>query len=250
MSYELRDSKNYFFGILDNPAAISDTTLSSAQFAALGTGYSAANGGTYIPLVLHDPSVGAYEIVWVVGHSSGGTTVTVVRGREGTAAQAWNAGTQVTIAPTAGRDVLAVALSNGLPPDAHYGMRVARTDKGDVIERTKTGWGPSVGAGIAADQHKNMSQLAVPDGAALLLRAGSTPSTFTTASDGNFNVTYKTPFPNGTLAISCTSTAYAANGAFVCYQQRADGCSMTALNGTGGRLASTVISVQYIAFGW
>jgi hypothetical protein len=249
MSYEFRDGQDYLYGALDQPAALNATTLTSSAFVELPTGYSPAANGTYLPLVLQDPVNRQFEIVWVTGHSTGSNTVTVVRGKQGTTARPWGAGSQFESSPTV-RDVLPVLLSTALPSDAHFGARVARTDKKDVVEKTLYGWGPSVGAGLASDQHKNMSAVVVPDGAPILLRAGSSPTTYTTSAQGNFSLVYKTPFPNRTLAINVISTAYAANGPFVLFEQRADGCSLTALDSTGNRLVNTVISINYIAFGW
>ncbi|WP_409465265.1 hypothetical protein [Amycolatopsis sp. GA6-003] len=107
------------------------------MFADIDTDYSPATPGKYLPIELHDSSQGIFEVVWVVGHLAGSRTVTVVRGREGTPARAWNAGTRLVCAPTAGRDTLSVLASADLPIDPHLGMRVARTNKQDVVERAE-----------------------------------------------------------------------------------------------------------------
>jgi hypothetical protein len=248
VSYEYRSNKDYFFGTLLNATAISDTSLSSAAFTGLDADYSSATPGKYIPLELHDPAQGLYEIVWVVGHAAGSQSITVVRGREGTPARAWNAGTQVVCAPTAGRDALGASASNNLPSDPHIGQRVARTNRQDVVERGNGVWGPSVGAGIAADQGVNMHGTAVPDGAVLLFRCGTAgPST---DAQGGLPCVFKTPFPNGCLSIAAHSTFFNAYGQLVLSAVRPSGADIFFLRPDGSRLASATASYTYMAIGW
>ncbi|WP_370944002.1 hypothetical protein AB5J62_33515 [Amycolatopsis sp. cg5] len=210
MSYEYRSNKDYFFGTLLNAAAISDTSLSSAAFTTLDSDYSSGTPGKYLPLELHDPSQGIYEIVWVVGHAAGSQTVTVVRGREGTPARAWNAGTQLVCAPTAGRDALAALASTGLPTDPHIGQRVARTNKLDVLERGSGVWAPSSGVAVASDVGPMRNGALAPDGSVILMRGGHRSGT--TGANGTITVSHGAAFPNNTIAstVSVVSTGIPA----------------------------------------
>lgn len=250
MAYEFRDSTNYFYGTLANPAAISDTSISSLSFVPLPTDYSAGSNGKYLPLVLHDPSAGLYEVVWATGHAADSQTVTVVRGREGTSPRAWSAGTQVTVAPTV-RDMNPLNVSTALPGSPHVGMRVTQTDKGVVLERTKTaGWMPSVGACRAEDiSLVGLSGSLTPSSdATITIRAGSSGNV-TTGSTGLATATFTNPFPNGCSGATVSSSFHAARSVTL-ISVSATSITVRAFNSSGGDLASTTISFNYIAFGW
>ncbi|TDQ01240.1 hypothetical protein [Labedaea rhizosphaerae] len=138
MVYEYRTPVDFSFGVLTNAAAVSDTVISSADFASLP---SAATTSVYLPLVLLNPATKTHEKVWVTAHAAGATTLTVVRGRENTAAQAWPAGTQWVCAPTARDGLYPVTTRSALPADAHVGMRCLIVDEAAVVERSSTqGW--------------------------------------------------------------------------------------------------------------
>lgn len=138
MTYENRLPVNYAFGTLTNAAAISDTTLTSADFATgLPSGLSTT---TYVPVTLQDPSTKAFEIVWANAHTASATTATVLRGREGTTARAWGAGTLWTVSPTLRDGVLPIANRAALPSDPHVGLRCFVQDEQIVLERTLTAW--------------------------------------------------------------------------------------------------------------
>lgn len=143
MTYEIRLTQNYSFGVLTQAAAISDFTFTSADFAAgLPSGLSTT---TYVPMVLQDPSLKVYEIVWVNAHTAAASTATVLRGREGTSARGWPSGTLWTVAPTL-RDVqLPVANRAALPADPHVGMRALIQDEQVIVEWSlSTGWATPV----------------------------------------------------------------------------------------------------------
>lgn len=139
MTYENRLPSNYAFGTLSAAAAISDTSLQSAAFAtAIPSGLSTT---TYVPVTLQNPSTGVFEVVWINAHTAASTTVTVLRGREGTSALAWGSGTLWAVAPTLRDGVLPVTTRSALPADAHVGMRAYIIDEQVVVEKTLAqGW--------------------------------------------------------------------------------------------------------------
>lgn len=139
MTYENRLPQNYSFGTLTQAAAISDTTLTSTDFATrLPSGLSTTN---YVPMVLQDPSTGNYEVVWVNAHTASATTCTVVRGKESTSARAWANGTLWTVSPTLRDGMLPVANRAALPADPHVGMRAYIQDEQVAVEYVlNVGW--------------------------------------------------------------------------------------------------------------
>lgn len=83
---------NLQFGIItDNPLTAGATAINSSGFATLPV----VAGSDDLLLTL-DPGAlfGAPEIVRVTGHTIGATSVTVVRGHDGTTARSHNAGVQ------------------------------------------------------------------------------------------------------------------------------------------------------------
>lgn len=194
MVYEQRASLNYVAGTLSTAAAISDTTLSADIFAGLPTDLTTTK---YLPLVVHDPTAGLYEVVWVTTHTGVSTSVTVVRAREGSTARAWAAGSYVICSPTV-RDTATTYTLAGLPTDAQTGMRAMVTDKGYVTERVAGGWGPSVGVALADHIGPNRSAANPTAQSAMLVRAGFV--TGVTDANGQFAVTYRSAFPTGTIA--------------------------------------------------
>lgn len=88
---------NSQFGVLDTEADGVTQTLSSPEFASLPV----VGAGQFLVLIL-DPEKenGAAEIVHVTAHTSGATTVTVVRGREVTTGRVHPAGTVWRHGPT------------------------------------------------------------------------------------------------------------------------------------------------------
>lgn len=137
--YENRLPANYSFGTLTGAAAISDTTLTSTDFATqLASGLSTTN---YVPITLQDPSTHNFEIVWVTAHTAAASTCTVVRGREATSARAWGSGTLWATAPTLRDGALWVTTRANLPTDPHVGMRCYIQDEQVTVERTLAqGW--------------------------------------------------------------------------------------------------------------
>lgn len=196
MTVIVRRPKDFLFGTLQTAAAVSDTSISSTAFANLPTDYST---GLVLPLILLNPSLGTFEVVWATGHTSGSQTVTVVRGKEGTTAQAWPSGTQVICAPTASRDALGTFVSTSAPTDLHVGARNVVTDKGVVQEQTNTaGLQPSVGMANPGDVGVNRAGTAPPATSTIIVRSGYFSGT--TDSSGKFTVPFQAPFPNACMA--------------------------------------------------
>ncbi|WP_394621305.1 hypothetical protein JNUCC0626_20070 [Lentzea sp. JNUCC 0626] len=200
MVYEYRNGIDYFYGQLSTAAAVSDTTLSSAAFASLPSTYSTTS---YLPLVLHDPTLGVEETVWVTAHTAASTSVTVVRGRQGTAARAWPSSTQVVNAPTV-RDVTLPLARAALPTDAHVGMRTAVTDEGIVVQRAYNGgrWEADVGVGLPSEFGYRQDGSAIPSSSVLMMRGGC--ATGITNGSSQFAVVFKSPFPNQALTANLT----------------------------------------------
>lgn len=205
MVYEYRDPVDYKFGTLSVAAAIGDTTLNSANFAGLVGGLLSTT--RYVPMVLHDPSVPVYEVVWITAHTAAATSVTVVRGKEGTAARAWPSQTQWLIAPTV-RDALAAdANAAALPSEPHTGMRRLLLDTGTVVERTRNqGWAtPPIS--LAADVFGPAGGSAVPAGNRPIFKSGVYQST----TDGSSQ--FVATLPNGGFPTATkTVLAQVANG--------------------------------------
>jgi hypothetical protein len=201
MAHEQRAPRDYLAGTLSTAAAISDTALVSDAFSTLPTDYTTTK---YLPLTIHDPSTGLYEVVWVTAHASTSTTVTVVRARENTTAKAWPSGSHVICSPTV-RDTISASTLAGLPTDAHAGMRVVVTDKGYVAERTGSSlWGASVGVALADDIGPGRSGVYPNTINALWLRAGHVTGGVTNGS-GQVSVNYRQPFPNQTVSVMITA---------------------------------------------
>lgn len=244
MAFEQREIRDYFSTSLIVAASITDTTMRASAFTGLPNDY----GSKYLPLVLHDDAQGIYEMVAVVSHATSSDTVTVVRGREGTSAKAWPAGTRIECAP-ARYDALIAATSSTLPPDPHIGMRVSRLDLLDVIERANGVWAPSVGVSLASEAGPRRSGT-IPAGAAIMMRGGHKSGT--TGSGGTISLTHAVPFPNATIATIVT----VVNSSVACVAtiagESASGASLVFVAlATGNAVASGVtVSYQYLSIGY
>lgn len=119
------------FGALSAAAAAADTALSSPEFAALPVVASPD-----ILAVTLDPggSTGAPEIVHVTAHTAGATTVTVVRGQEGTAARALDTGVRWAHSMTT--EDFATKVDTADVTETNSGSRIVRRDSaGDIHAR-------------------------------------------------------------------------------------------------------------------
>jgi hypothetical protein len=245
---EQRAPRDYLSGVLTIAAAISDTTIQSAAFTSLPTNYSST---LYLPLELHDPDAGLYEVVWVTAHAGSSTSVTVVRGREGTSARAWPSGTQVVCAPTV-RDTLSSLTRSSLPADGHYGQRVMVSDESVVNERSSVGWLPTVGVAAPAQVGPNSFNLAqFPSASSIIqLRAGT--ATGTLDSLGQTTISYRTAFPTATTAVIPVSRYTGSKGPIVVYAASASSFSIIIYEdpATGDRASNEDFTVMYVAVGY
>lgn len=133
--YRLR--VNHVQGVIDAALASGDTQLASAQLAALPD----CLFGEGLAITLEDPATGAFEIVHVSQHFEGDATAAIVRGQEGSTAQAWAAGTVWKHAPTSADFTATVpsqADRDALPQI--FGMFVYRSDLDAVQVLTSAGW--------------------------------------------------------------------------------------------------------------
>lgn len=213
MTYENRYSQLYAFGTLSQAAAISDTTLNSAEFANL---ISPLSTTAYEPIVLQDPSTKLCEVVWATSHASSATSLTVIRAREDTIARAWPAGTLWTQAATTRDGVLLVWSRSLLPTDPHVGMKCLINDESIVVEwRLGAGW-VTTSAQLAGRIAASASSLGVTSGTTEL----NLPKlAITGARTRNTNVYM--------LSLTMSATMSAANDSFT-VRVRKD----TALSGT------------------
>ncbi|GAA1402030.1 hypothetical protein GCM10009613_61280 [Pseudonocardia kongjuensis] len=136
-NYDQRLNLDNRFGQLSGAVVAAATVLSSADFTTLPSDLSLER---YLPLVLADDSAKVYEIAWATAHVEGSQNLTVIRGREGSAARQWGAGTAWRVAATARDGLLSVANRAGLPGDAHLGMKVMIRAENRVVEKTSAGW--------------------------------------------------------------------------------------------------------------
>lgn len=76
-------------------------TFAAALTHSNGTAVPTLAGSDYIPLVILDSSGHLSEIVWLTAYTSGATTGTIARGKEGTSGVTHAAGDVIGCAPTA-----------------------------------------------------------------------------------------------------------------------------------------------------
>lgn len=246
MAFEQRATRDYFSTALLSAATAASTTMQSVDFVGLDTDYG--TNGKYLPLVLHDDTLGVYEVVWVTAHASNSNTVTVVRGKEGTTALAWGAGTRVEAAPTS-YDILLARTAGTLPSDAAIGTRVNRGDKKDSVVRVNNGWAPEAGVAFASDVGPGMTGVAVPDGAVLLMRCQYVPA-FNTGSTGVATINFKTPFPNACLMAWPVSVDYNHVGPYVIQSLTAASVTLCVFNGSNVRAQQNGVSLLLAAIGY
>lgn len=247
MAYENRVTRDYLIGTIKLALALSDTALVSDAFVDAGTGY---NASTYMPVVLHDPAELRYEVVWITAHTAGSDAVTILRGREGTSAQAWPTGTEVLSAVTT-RDVLtAVSTRTALPADPHNGMRVLVGDEGHVYERSGAVWTLPTSLGSAPFQvGPSRGGIMPPESANIQFRAGQHGAT--TNGSGDVTVAYRTPFVARTMCVVITNSNLAAfTGTFIQHAETAAGFTVRAMTTGGNFAANQSVGFAYQAIGW
>lgn len=244
MVYEQRLHRDYFAGTLSLAASVSDVTLSSNAFTALGTGFSTT---AYMPLVLHNPATG-YEVVWITGHAAASQTVTVIRGREGTAAQAWPQNTQIIDAATE-RDLVPDYTRATLPTDPYIGMRALVSDESNVVARMLAGWGPAIGIANAAAMGPNRSAANPPNSANFVISMGYALSIAPNGS-GIISVTWRQAFPTACFAAFAWSVDYTQFIGWCTPTTESTTGASFRLTGVGGTITNGPLSVAYLGIGY
>lgn len=249
-NFDMRDNADYQFGQLDLAVTALDTTLASSSFTSLGTSYTTTR---YMPIVLSDDARKVYEVVWITGHNQGSSTVTVVRGKENSTAQAWPAGTPWRAAPTV-RETPMVSSLGGLPTDAHIGARAVTTDDNYMREKTALqGWLPTARGTAAGMKPTMQGNLTPPAGVVPIIKAFHAQAT----TDGTGSLA-NWPWPDGgfptAVAAAVATPMYIGGENFVGYV-RMSAVSATAatwqcFQSNGSVLANTLVNLNIIAVGY
>jgi hypothetical protein len=245
MAYEYRSAVDYFYGQLSAAATISTTTLSSPAFASLPGGlFSTA---LYLPLVLSDQTLGVKEIVWITGHASSSTDVTVERGKEGTSARAWPSATQIYNGPTV-RDGNGLLARASLPTDAAVGQVYVLTDEGFAVVKTYSqSWQALVGIANPGSYGKTRAGAAIGSTQAIIARGGTVSGT--TDSSGQVQVTYNSAFGGATLYTTVSWISGGAGGFYslgvVSGSHTTTGFKVFLYNGSTGATAGAGVSVAF-----
>lgn len=100
MANEIRSRTNLVAGALTAGLSVSDTAMSSAGLATLGTIDATNYAAISIFAADGNGRVLVKEIVWVTAHVAGASSATIVRAQETTSAQAWAIGSTWAHAPT------------------------------------------------------------------------------------------------------------------------------------------------------
>jgi len=239
-------------GTLTSAIAASDTSISSSAFGVLPT-LAIGQNFAYCPIVLIDPLANALEIVWVIVHAAGTTTVTAQRGKEGTTARAWAANTQWLCGPTT-RDTIFYTASGQVPADMHVGAAALYSDKGDY--RIKT-----LNQGFLGPTYQSFEDMGRALDNTTGHPAGSVPQrktwnalNVTTDASGDLSVT----IPNGgfpTRLIGCQmARIFTTNATPVFWPCLNTTSTKTTINlraqGPTTVVASTSISVSFDAVGY
>lgn len=127
MANEIRVRANFVAGQLSSGMLTGDTLMQGAGLADL----PAIGSTEYAPIaIFRTDNAGRViqkEIVYVTAHTAGATSATVTRGREGTTAQAWNAGDRFSHTDTA-LDNLIVCTSSTRPSTPFEGLEIYERD--------------------------------------------------------------------------------------------------------------------------
>jgi hypothetical protein len=247
-----REPIDYFFGTLAADLAVSDVQMSCNALANLTQSYTTSH---VLPLTIHDPSQGVREEVWVTHHDSGSSQATIARGKEGTSALPWVAGTQVLCAPTATRDGLIVDTKANIAgyTDLHVGATAVELDTGAVKMMTgAAGLQAAVGMGLPGDQGSDYATgTQPPANATIICRAGHRTGV-AIASGGWTTITLDTPFPNGILSVVITNTNMGQfSGFFQVSSPTKTGWQVGCFDvPPGGLRTSGSFSFNYVAIGW
>lgn len=200
MANEIRRRVDFAAGGLSAGLTTGATTMTSDGLQDL----PALAADEYFPLSLYRLDamgrVTQKEVVYMTAHSAAAGSGTILRAREGTTAQAWNAGDRWSLTDLA-IDNLFVCKSTTRPATPYNGMVVKEFDTGYMRQWNGTNWVHlanarmlGAGAGVAGPTPPAI------DGApaAPYYMQGGTV-VIATDGAGVFTISYPVPFPNGVL---------------------------------------------------
>lgn len=147
MANEIRLRRNNMMGtITDNPLTNGATTINSPGFVDLPT----VDGTNHLILIL-DPteSTGAAEIVRVTAHTAAASSVTVIRGVEGSSPRQHSLGTTWFFGPVTS-DYIEVLTSSTRPSVPYEGELIYETDTNKFVGFGGTDWAPRDAGGTIA----------------------------------------------------------------------------------------------------
>lgn len=138
MANEIRLRRNNISGtITDNPLAIGATTINSAGFVDLPV----VDATNHVILILDPQEVGGTaEIVRVTAHTAAATSVTVVRGQEGTTARSHVFNTTWMHGPVASDTSLSDVTSGTRPSVPYTGELIYETDTNSQKVFSNAAW--------------------------------------------------------------------------------------------------------------
>lgn len=239
---------------LSAAATSSQTTLTLSSVAGIPTSIPT---GTYFALTLNDAATRlVFEVVYVTQPPSG-STVTVIRGQDGTSAVAWNVGDYCYGAVTGGELASFGQLSKtqtwtGANTFDQPVALPAATSSGDAVNLSQFSSAPS------ANGFKKYPDANSPTGY-LIEQWGAAGGTSLT-----INVTFPIPFPTAVLRVLVTSESAAVSGnwgvglptlgALVSGSQTTTGFTMYLLFWTGsgwsGATSSEAVTPGWWAIGY
>ncbi|WHT21024.1 hypothetical protein N8J89_08135 [Crossiella sp. CA-258035] len=238
-----RVPKDFQFGTLTTAITSSQTSITEAKFSTLP---ALASTDSYVPVVLMDTTTGLHEVVWVTVHTSGSTTVTVMRGREQSTAKAWSVGTVWSNAPTAWD---AIADKNGVA-SPYVGQRVLNGSAGRIEEWTYgNGWQASAGAYLPTQAGPAADGAVMPSFAFSEMRVGT--AQVVTAGDGFGTVNLPLAFPNKHAAGVLTSAdENLFAGPLTWCQPTLSSFKFVGYHPGGSLATTTSIKLNFICWGW
>ena len=190
MVYDYRWPLDGRFGVLLDALTTSATTMRSWDFQYLSHQLSPS---LYQAAIITDDTPYKYEIVWLTGHTADSDTVTMVRGREGTTAQAWPANAIWRTGPTI-RDAVGVTTRSGLAAltDQQMGARYTLSDEEQTLTKASGTWQSGAPYRASRKQGFIKSALFVEDGLTLQVTpwqaSDDNPEGLATVSGPNFTL--------------------------------------------------------------
>jgi len=243
---EYRRLLNGVYGQLGGAVTSGATSIVDTSFAQLPVISGTAE---YIPLSFSALN-GAQtpEVLWVTAHTSGSSTITVVRAKEGTTAKAWPLGTVWAQAETS-RDALFDTTSGAIPSDLHLGAQWVERDTAALKIKTFTSGNFSL-AGVALPSAIGPARAGNFPSAQDTIQMRGAETTVTTNGVGDAPVLFRQAFPNACIAVTAVSSDYTAfTGTVTVWSEGVTGFDARCALGASAVINST-IHLPYIAIGW